>query len=150
MNALQYVEQVKKLDTLINNKLNELENLKALALKVSTNTDGERVSGGGVTDPDAIAMSVASIIEKEQELDSLIDYYINKRATILKNVEQVNDPVLVSILYARHFKGDSWERIAVDSNYTYRHTLRLHDEAITELQKVLNMSQNVTSKPVKV
>lgn len=147
MEAAAYLRQVKRYDALIYAKKGELERLKALAYGLSGGAqDGERVKGGS-TDPDLILSRVASVQEKEEELRGLVDYYVGLRAAALRKVESVDDPVHVAVLYRRYFEYQSWERIAVDLGYTYRHVIRKHNEALAALDRILrNMSHNVTSK----
>lgn len=53
-------------------------------------------------------------------------------------IGNITDPVLYTIIVKRYIEGDSFEQIAVDINYTWRHTINLHGKALMEVQELLD------------
>lgn len=45
-------------------------------------------------------------------------------------IERLESEQEKDLLTYRYLKGYSWEKIAVEMGYTYRHTIRLHGEAL--------------------
>ena len=45
-------------------------------------------------------------------------------------IERMESEQEKDLLTYRYLKGYSWEKIAVEMGYTYRHTIRLHGEAL--------------------
>lgn len=68
----------------------------------------------------------------------------SKRMEIIEMLTKVLDPaepmtkVYHNILSLRYVEGESWEQIAVDVGYTWRHTIRLHGDALKRMEEVLN------------
>ena len=42
------------------------------------------------------------------------------------------------LLMMRYVDGASWEQIAVEIGYTWRHTIRLHGEALKRMEVIIN------------
>lgn len=63
---------------------------------------------------------------------------ITEKLSGLLSVDDVNAKVYHDILYLRYIQDMRWEEIAVNIGYTYRHTTRLHGEALKVMEEVLN------------
>lgn len=65
------------------------------------------------------------------------------RMEVCETIEKImatKDPMAKTyyrILTMRYVEGESWEQIAVDIGYTWRHTIRLHGEALKRMEKIL-------------
>lgn len=59
------------------------------------------------------------------------------RMHIIEDISKVPDPVHRRILSLHYLEGRSWEWIAVEIGYSYRHTTRLHGEALQAMDKIL-------------
>lgn len=59
------------------------------------------------------------------------------RNEVIDTIRQVPDPTLQRLLELRYIDGRSWERIAVELHYTFRHTTRLHGDALNAVSKIL-------------
>ena len=49
-------------------------------------------------------------------------------------IERLESEQEKDLLTYRYLKGYSWEKIAVEMGYTYRHVTRLHGEALTNFK----------------
>lgn len=78
------------------------------------------------------------LVEYEYEQIETRSALWSKQTEILDVIGQVNDPVLFSILVNRYIEGKTFEWIAVNINYSYRHTINLHGKALAEVQKIIN------------
>lgn len=139
MGAKEYLEQVKLFDAHINNKLDELERLKALVMKVTSTWKGDVVSGGG--NQDKLGDAVARIVDLQHEVNQAIDDYIDKQKEIGAILDQIKDPDQLRVLYKRYFDGLTWEQIACDMHMTYRNVCYIHGRALQAVGRLLGDGQ---------
>ncbi len=59
---------------------------------------------------------------------------IERREQICSAVSLLDSDVLRSVIRRRYLLGQSFEKIAEDMNYSWRHVLRLHKEAVEKLK----------------
>lgn len=133
MDTKQYLQQISRLDRLINNKLSEISQLKELAYSIKAVTNEERVQ----TTPnfDKIGTAYCKIEEMEEKLDKLIDEYVDKKNLIISQIDSIENEIYYDILFARYIEKKTFEKIAIDLNYSFRNTTRLHGKALKEFEK---------------
>lgn len=71
------------------------------------------------------------------EVDRQLDELNRVRTEILHAIRGVEDAVLATILIEYYINGKTWEQIAVDLGYAYRHITRLHGQALKKVKDVL-------------
>ncbi len=109
MKAKEYLSQALRLDHRINSKLEQLENLKALAMRVTTNFAQEKVSGGReLRGP--FENTMAKIIDLENEINQEIDRFIKLKQEIMETIEL---------------------------GYSRSGVFRIHSEGLKEINKIL-------------
>lgn len=60
------------------------------------------------------------------------------RAEILAVVSQITDNTLATLLIAYYINGKTWEDVAEELHYSYRHVVRaLHPRALSSVEKIL-------------
>lgn len=133
MDTKQYLQQISRLDRLINNKLSEISQLKELAYGIKAVTNEERVQ----TTPnfDKIGTAYCKIAEMEEKLDKLIDEYVDKKNLIVSQIDKIENEIYYDILFSRYIEKKTFEKIATDLNYSFRNTTRLHGKALKEFEK---------------
>lgn len=136
--AKEYLQQVKSADLAINDKLEELAKLEALATKINSVNEGERVQSSG--SQDKVADAVCEIADLKADIDVEIKHLLALKREIREVIQKVGEPELMSILYKRYMQYKSWEKISVELNISYRHATRLHGKALQNVEKILNMS----------
>lgn len=134
MKAKDYLEQIRILDRLINNKLQELEQLEALATKVTSVNSGDRVQASG--SQDKMADTVIKILELKQEINADIDRLVDLKCEIIPLIDAVQDADLIDVLYKRYIQGKKWEEIALEMHYTFRWVLKLHGRALQKIDMI--------------
>ena len=87
MDTKQYLSQIERLDRVIQNKLTEIYQLKTMACNIVVSTENERVQTSG--DKERMASTVAKIVDIEKEIDSLIDVQIERKNTIIRQIESI-------------------------------------------------------------
>lgn len=83
---------------------------------------------------DRIQTAVENIVEVQAMLyDRLIDA-AELRRSIQSAIDTVEDERLRTLLEYRYIDGHKWESIAEELNVDFRHTLRLHCRALTQMK----------------
>lgn len=133
MDTKQYLQQISRLDRMINNKLAEISQLRELAMSVSAVKNEERVQ----TTPnfDNIGTAYCKIEEMEEKLDKLIDEYVDKKNMIISQIDGIENETYYEILFARYIEKKTFEKIADEMTYSFRNVTRLHGRALQEFEK---------------
>lgn len=134
--AKKYLQQVKLCDKHINNKLEELANLRDLSLRITTNLSSEGGGFGG-GHGDKVGNAVARIVDLEREINESIDKYVDLKHQVEAVVEQIGDPDQVEVIYKRYFRFKKWEEIAAEMNYTYQGVCKIHGRALQSVREIL-------------
>lgn len=133
MDTKQYLQQISRLDRMINNKLAEISQLRELAMSVSAIKNEERVQ----TTPnfDKIGTAYCKIEAMEEKLDKLIDEYVDKKNLIISQIDGIENETYYEILFARYIEKKTFEKIADEMTYSWRQVIRLHGRALQEFEK---------------
>lgn len=130
----EYLRQVKKLDANINSKLEQVAHLKAMTLKITTTMKENAVSGSG--NQDKIGDAIAKIVDLENEINSDIDSYVDKKREICSIIEAVSNPDQMAVLQKRYLHYEPWEQIALEMHCTYRNVCYIHGRALQAVEKL--------------
>lgn len=137
MKAKEYLQQIKKCDKLIENKLSEIKSLYDLTTSITTGLKEDVVQSSGVTDK--IGDTVSKIIDLQQEINDDIDSFVDLKREIMSVIDRIDDVNLIDILYKRYFKYETWERIATEMNFTYQWVCKLHGRALQKVQQLIEV-----------
>jgi hypothetical protein len=138
MTAKQYLNSLKRLDFIINQKTEELEDLKIKSKSLkSIDYSAERVQKSPSTDA-PFTKILDSIVDLSNEIAEDIDKLVTQKHTIINQIQEVEDNMFVEILYKRYVKYEKFEKIAVDMNYDYTYIRQLHGQALDAFQKIAN------------
>lgn len=135
MTAKTYLNQIRKADIKISDGLEELEQLKALATKVTAAMDGEVVSSS--KNPDKMTAVVHKIIQLQEKINRDVDKYVDIKGEAMDLLSQVENPIHYKILHSRYVLYRTWEQIADEIGYTYQWTCQLHGVALLEFEKIM-------------
>lgn len=130
MNTRQYLEQVKRLDSQIANKLKEIHNLRLMVGSIGSINDAEKVIASPTKDK--IGAIVAKITDMEREVDFMVD----KRWKIVTEIESLKENESYDILARVYVLGQDFKAIAIEKKMSYRHFLRLHEKAILDFETI--------------
>ena len=134
MEAKDYLESYRLIQTRINILQSEINRLRTEAESVSINLDG--MPKGTATD-DKLSRIVADMADLEQTmLEEMSGLYI-RRMRIVELLGQLKSHKHQQLLHKRYIECKSWERIAVEMDITWRHCYRLHGSALNEFQEVM-------------
>lgn len=106
--------------------LQQIEELRSRKMFPSLNNDGMPHGNQHSDLSDYAARLDALIRQLEQEQELAVKQYkeIHDRICTMQNGAEKE------VLERRYLLGESWEQIAVQMNYTYRHVIRLHGIAL--------------------
>lgn len=138
--AKRFLQQVKLYDSKINSLLEELDNLKAMTLKITTTLKQDVVSSGG--NQDKIGDAVAKIIDLEAEINAAIDGFVNKKRAVNDVLDRLHDPDQYAVLYKRYILYKRWEQIACDMSMTYRNVLYVHGRALQMVDAIMKGTEH--------
>ena len=133
MTTKDYLNQISRINRMINNKIVELSQLKELACSISAVSGEDRVM---VTPNfDKIGTKQAKIDEMERNIDALVDEYIIKRDKIVSQIDSMEDENVYNVLFSRYIENKTFEVIATEMNYSWRQTIRLHGIALKKFEQ---------------
>lgn len=135
MKAQEALSKILLDDAIIDAKLEELARLKALSTKVTAVMEGEVVSRTRSTD--TMADTIAKIIETENEVNSLIDSYVDRKAYFSKIIDGLNSAMQIRVLYAHYYAGKSFQQIADELGYSRRNICYIHGDALQAVEKIM-------------
>lgn len=133
MKIKEYLMQAYRIDQRINSKLEQIASLHDLATKATvTYSDMPRNPNKGKS---KIEDTIIKIMELEDEINHDIDRLVDLKTDITHLIKNLDSHEYQIILEQRYLCFKSWEQIAVDMGYSIQHTSRLHDAALTELER---------------
>ena len=132
MTPKQHLRQLRQINKRIDTQLEQVEQLRAMAEKITTNHDHAKARGRH----DKMAETVAKMVDLQQKINNDIDKYIDLKADIIKGIEKIEQADYWQILTLRYQKYESWENIAKTLGYTERWIFTLHGRALQEFQRV--------------
>ena len=135
MEAKEYLESYRLIQTRINVLMAEVERLRAEAESVSIDLDG---MPKGTADNNKMSRLVAEMADLEATLtDEMSGLYV-RRMRIITQLGMLKSHKHQLLLQKRYIECKSWEHIAVEMDITWRHCYRLHGRALAEFQEVMH------------
>ena len=80
------------------------------------------------------------LVELESLVDAKIDEQIALKSEIITTIMKLHDRRQRLVLIEYYVEMKTWEQVAVDLNYAWRHVMRLHGIALKSIQEVLDES----------
>lgn len=133
MKAYDYLLQIRKLDLNIENKLIELERLKAMK-GISYSDDKVQTSV-----KDTFADLMIKIVETNEEINRMIDEIVDKKKEVIGVLEQITDPDAYNILHMYFIQNISWNQIHRKKykNYSYPWVIWKKNEGLRQVQEII-------------
>ena len=127
---IRYLSRYRCLNQRIDSLLEEQYRWKCLAMKVTQNfspTPGGGESGSPIERP------MDKVDELERKITQAIDELADIRMEIEAVLGQLEDDTLRKLMEYRYIDGLTWEQVAEKMHYSWRHTCRLHGEALAKI-----------------
>lgn len=132
MTTKEYLNQISRLNRMINNKLVEIQQLRELACSISAINLEDKVQN--TPNFDKIGSKMAKIDELEENLDKTIDKYVLVKNKIVSQIDSMEDENTYNILFSRYIEKKSFELIAIEMEYSWRQIIRLHGKALKQFE----------------
>lgn len=131
MTAKQYLEQVKRIDELIDEKCAEANRLEETLLKITAATNNEPVKH---SQGDKMADTVAKIVDLQNEIKESVEQMVAIKKEVGNAIDSIQNPDHRLLLRLRYIQGKPWEEIAYTMSYSYQHVVQyLHPLALKEI-----------------
>ena len=134
--ASLFMSRAFRLEAQVQSKLQQIERLRSIASKVTSNTANEPVSH--TRDVTEMQDAVIRIMEEEEILKTRIKMLMDVKEQIRDVIEHVDDVTLQLILEKRYLLYESIKEIAADLGYTYRWTEKKHKKALQEADRIID------------
>lgn len=135
MTAKQYLKQIRKLDNLIATKLELLEKMRAMSTSVSQTFEPNKIKNKNLRNKTEDL--IIKIVDLEREITDDIDRLVDLKRAILQKIDKLENKDYIRILIKRYLLDRTWEQIAVEMKYSFRHVIRMHGHALREFEKIL-------------
>lgn len=134
MKAKEYLQQLQRLDTIINQKIKELDDLRLKSRSIgSIDYSRERVQ----TSPSGNAPFVG-LIERindlNAEINAEIDAFVDEKHRIINQIQGLKNINHIALLYKRYVEFKKFETIADEMNFTYQYVLNMHGYALKDFE----------------
>ena len=131
MNARQYLEQIEKIDKLIQNRKYEKDQWLSIAEGTSVSSDGDRVQSSG--EPHKMENAVIKAVELENRIKELEE----RKQEIIDTIEEL-DAESYDILHKKYVQYKTLEQIGEEKAYAWSTIKNKHKDALKHLQKILD------------
>jgi len=138
MKAKNELKEIERLDERIQMKIDELYSLKTMAHKTTQVNDG-MPHASGVSDK--VGNLVSRYIDLEDEINREIDEFVDKKNAIINRINMLHNVVHIRLLKKKYIEYKSLELIAVEMQYSYDYTRRLHGLALLEFEKTKEVTK---------
>lgn len=134
LKAKEYLQQLKRLDTVINQKTKELGDLRLKSRSTgSIDYSKERVQTSTSGDAPYVNM-VGCMIGLEEEIKTEIDTFVNEKHKIINQIQALENSKYIEVLYKRYVEFKRLEIVAAEMKYTYQYIVELHGSALRKFQ----------------
>lgn len=143
MTAKDYLSRIKNFDTKIDQKLEQLRELRTKATGSGQTLPADKVQTS--LSGDKTARIVEQCVDLEAEIEDLILVYINAKSKIIDQIHMLEDPRYVELLYLKYVRYMRLEEISCTMKkrngepYSFDHIAALHGEALKEFSKVIDI-----------
>ena len=134
MKAKEYLRQLQKLDIIINQKLQELDELKKMGGIKCIDYTMEKVQSSQKHCA-TFENVLIKIIDMENEINTDIDKLVNKRHCIINQINELQNVQYIEILYKRYVEYKDLKKIAKEMEYTYDYIRKIHVKALQNFEK---------------
>lgn len=133
--AKEYLQQLRRLDTVIDQKIKELDDLRSMSTSVgSIDYSKERVQTSPSGDAPFVKI-VNKMIELDEEINRDIDDFVDRKHKIINEIQSLENTKHIQILFKKYVEYKTFEQISVEMNYTYQYIVLLHGYALKEFSQ---------------
>ena len=124
------LRRIRCLDVHIDQKIKELESLRAAAVRIGgANYARDPVSGGHKQEA-GYTNVVERMVDLEREIEAEIDRFADERHETINRIQSLDNPTYADILFQRYVEYKPLYQIAKEMRYSYSHTRRIFGKAL--------------------
>lgn len=134
LSARQYLEQLETLDTVINQNLERLEEMKLSATNIrgiDYSKDRVETSVSG----DKLGNDVTRYLTLNEQINAEIDRFVDAKEQIISEIRGLHTNNYVQVLYKVYVQYKSIRQTAKEMKRSYPYVLELHKKALVEFEK---------------
>ena len=135
MKAKEFLNQIKKIDRMIENKCIEKEQWKAIATSTTTHSFGERVQSSG--NQQKMADAVTKFVDIDKEIDECMDKLIRVKKDVINAIEKL-ESVEYDLLHKVYIQNMTLYDVASAYDKSYTSITTVHGRALKNLQIILD------------
>lgn len=149
MTTKEYLQQIRKNEACINQKMKELSSLRTTLVGIKgIDYSRERVQSGGYISEAGYAGQVNKFIDMQMQLNSEINNLIDEKYKITKMIQSLDSSKHVEILIKVYVDGKGLITIAKEMGYSYQYVRRMHGEALVSFERSYKKLQNDTTQAI--
>ena len=133
--AQEYLEQVDKLNAMIENKMAESAQWRGIALGVTGCSEGERVQASG--SQQKMADAIDRVVDLQTEINGLIDRLIGTKQEIIRTIELLT-ATEYDVLHKRYIQGMTFDEIGAAKGKSKSWATTVHGRALQNLNMILD------------
>lgn len=134
MEVKEFLNQVKKLDLQIKNKLIEKQQWYEMAIGITSNMEGERVQSSG--SQSKMQDAIIKCVDMEAEIDRLVDKLIDIKREVIQTIEQLESPTQYNVLHLIYIQGKTLQEVADEYAMSYDWAATTHGRALKNVEKI--------------
>lgn len=138
--AKAYLQQLKSLNRLIDDKQEECDMLYARITKITPTLQFAPGSGSG--NKDSLGDGIAKLQDLRDEINAEIDKCVDLEKEINSVIVSVENDKYRQVLRKRYVLFKTWEQIACDMNMSYRNVCYIHGEALQAVNEIRKGREN--------
>lgn len=138
--AQEYLEQVDKLNAMIENKMAEVTQWRGVALGITSNSEGERVQSSG--NKQKMADALDRVVDLQGEINALIDRLIDTKQEIIRTIEQLN-ATEYDVIHKRYIQGMTFDEIGAAKGKSKSWATTVHGRALQNLNLIIDERDRV-------
>lgn len=133
MTPKAYLSQAIWLDQRIESKLEQLETLKSLTMKITSNLTKDKVKCS--TDVSQMENLIVKVMDFESDINADISVLIDLKKEIQECINRIEDFNQQLLLELRYLCNKGWDDIAISMGYDRRTVFRIHGKALKSFEK---------------
>lgn len=135
MKAKEYLQKLQRLDTIIHQKLKEIDNLKSMSMSVgSFDYSKDKVQISPNNDAPYVK-TINKMCDLQDEINREIDQFVDERHKIINQIQGLSDSRYIDILFKHYVEYKKFETISVEIDLSYQYIIELHGHALQEFEK---------------
>ena len=134
MKAKEYLQQLQRLDTIINQKIKELGALRLQAQNTGSMDYSKDPVQSSLSGDAPFVKPVLRMIELEHQINEELNRFICKKHDIINRIQALRNTKSIDVLYKRYVEFKRLDVVAVEMNFTYQYIVELHGYALKEFE----------------